>query len=146
MGNYSYHSLRRMACCSGIASSTIMSKSHSSSAWENPRHFFVPLPPELNSSNLLFPAAVLACSKTHLILAHKDRVYIYSLPTFDLVHALRPGDLSKNDSVQIYGRVLVITCNLPQGSKDSPEGSVLHIWDLSEGEFIGTVEARGSVH
>ncbi|PPQ78478.1 hypothetical protein CVT26_005151 [Gymnopilus dilepis] len=113
-----------------------MSTSTLPSTWEEPRQFSLPLPFD---PDLITPELLLACSSTHVALGHSNRIYVYSSPTFDLVHVLGTEDLSNQQSFQIHGEILVVKCRNNDPLDDSTEGCCLYFWDLSSGLSIGTV-------
>ncbi|PPQ81408.1 hypothetical protein CVT26_007680 [Gymnopilus dilepis] len=110
--------------------------------WKNPRRFSVFLPEDVRHIEPMRPA--LECSATHAVLAFDDHVYIYALSTFDLIHILNPGKLAIVGPIRIYGKILIITCNL-HGCEQSTEYWSLYIWDLSTGRHIGNVQFYGQI-
>ena len=107
------------------------------STWKNPDQFLVPLPLKLDSSNFSLPRD-LACSANHLVLGYTNRFYVYSLPSFRLLHVIEPKDLPRRHNLEIYGELLVVRCSY--GSENSfSEASSLFIWDLSTGQSLGSV-------
>ncbi|PPR00963.1 hypothetical protein CVT26_015556 [Gymnopilus dilepis] len=105
--------------------------------WENPRQFLVPLPFEVNP--LQRPPPHLVCSDTHLVLGYKNRVYIYSLPAFALIHTMETGTLIHSYPLRIHRRMLIV---LSKEDDSNPVVS-LDIWDLNRGKHIGTVKTSG---
>ncbi|PPQ70149.1 hypothetical protein CVT26_014441 [Gymnopilus dilepis] len=113
-----------------------MSTSSLPSAWEEPRQFTIPLPFDYDP-NKPYEYALFACSATTVVVGYANRVYIYSLPTFDLVRVLKLGDVSNQRNIEIHGELLVVNCsNDPDGLE---EGCLLHFWDLSAARWRGTM-------
>ncbi|PPQ75805.1 hypothetical protein CVT26_001456 [Gymnopilus dilepis] len=108
------------------------------SAWEKPKQFSIPLPFDYDPMKVDLG---LACSSTHLILSHSGQIYIYSLPTFNLVHVLGREELSNPVSLEIHGEILVVKCrsNGKEGSNFN-RACALYFWDLRAGEHLGTLE------
>ncbi|PPQ82682.1 hypothetical protein CVT26_000883 [Gymnopilus dilepis] len=106
---------------------------------EAPRQFSVPLyiedDPAFSHHSIEF-----ASSTTHVALAFKDRVWIYRLPAFAFVGSIKPGKLSTDEPVHIYGRILVVDC-ISEGVEDV---RLLYIWELSAQKHINTLTIRGS--
>ena len=114
-----------------------MPTSSLSSAWENPRQFLVPLPFEADPLQL--PPPHLACSDIHLVLGYKNCVYIYSLPSFTLIHMMETGMLIYSYPLRIHRRMLIVLSK----EDDSKPVVSLDIWDLDGGKLIGTVKTSG---
>ncbi|PPR01436.1 hypothetical protein CVT26_015439 [Gymnopilus dilepis] len=111
-------------------------------ASEAPRQFTVPLPLEFDPQNY-FPGPEFASSASHLALGCKNSVLVYSLPAFDLVDTIKPGNLTRGlpGPLHIHDRYLVIPCESEHsvGSEDFEERCLLYIWDLSTRKHIGSV-------
>ena len=111
-----------------------MSTSSLPSSWEEPRQFTIPLPFDYDPNK---PIPSFACSTTSVVVGYATRVYIYSLPTFDLVRVLELGEVSNQRQLEIHGELLVINCsNNPDGLEG---GCLLHFWDLSAARWLGTM-------
>ncbi|PPQ96505.1 hypothetical protein CVT26_010440 [Gymnopilus dilepis] len=86
----------------------VMTMSSLRSGWANPRQFSIPLPFEPDSEQ---STVHLECSQNNMVLGHKGRVYVYSLPAFELLHTMEPGDFSLPTffkPFRIIGEILVV--------------------------------------
>ena len=119
-----------------------MSTSLSISPWETIRHFSFSLPFAFDADTNHHARLHLACSASRVVLGYKNRVYLYSLPAFDLIDTLELGEFSTLNSIHVFGTALVVACDV-QSLGHSAEGSSMYIWDLSSGKIIGTIEGCG---
>ncbi|PPQ80258.1 hypothetical protein CVT26_012049 [Gymnopilus dilepis] len=112
-------------------------------ASEAPRQLTVPLPLKFDledDESNYDPDIPYASSSTHLVLGYKNSVCIYSLPAFDLVDTIHPGNLVEHKgSLRVYGRFLVVMHSESYGSNAFEDRCLLYIWDLLARKHIGTV-------
>ncbi|PPQ70150.1 hypothetical protein CVT26_014443 [Gymnopilus dilepis] len=120
-----------------------MSETVTPLALEDLPHFFVPLPPDTDATRP-WPERRLACSANYVVVGHGlttgCRIYVYSLPTFNLVHVLEPQleEVPDEQSFQIHGEILVVTSW--KRDDDGPSDSCsMSFWDLSVGKLLNGV-------
>ena len=110
--------------------------------WKDPRSLYVHLAFDIDPTRLDLKLH-LQCSGDHVVISYKNHLYIYSLPSFDLVRILELGERQRYCSHQIFGEILVV--EYKDAIQNPFESPYLNFWDLSARKSIGTVFGASAI-